>query len=68
MSEEPQGEDAKETGPLTDRIFARYSEALVASKHFDEEFARQLVALANNEVPPKGADVEKLLKQEERLE
>lgn len=57
-----------ETGPLTDRIFARFSESLLATKEFDEDTVRQLVALAKGETPPKPADIEKLLKQEERLE
>jgi len=68
VSDEPARESGAETAPLTDRIFARFSEALLASKQFDPESVGQLVALANSETPPKAADIEKLLQQEGRLE
>lgn len=57
-----------EAGPLTTRIFARFSETLFTSKKFDPETVRQLVELGNGEAQPKAAEIEKLLQQEERLE
>jgi hypothetical protein len=68
VSDEPIAKSEAEAGTLTDRIFARFSEALLASKQFDAETVRQFVALANRESPPKASDIEKLLQQGERLE
>ncbi len=57
-----------EAGPVTDRIFERFSEALLASKQFDEDAVRQLVALARGEALPKATQIEKLLQREEQFE